>query len=291
MSGTSPWLATLPALAAELATEWELSPSGPAIHGRHSLVLPVLTADGVDAALKIGRPREEAGHEHLALQHWHGQGAVRLLRADPHRRALLLERAGPRDLTSVADVVACQTVAGLLARLHRPAPPQLARLSVSARGWAEQLTSLPRSAPVPRRLVEHAAALARDLARDPATDGTLIHTDARGANVLAAEREPWLVIAPKPMSGDPHYEPAPLLWTRWREVTDAGPRRVLRRRLDAVVDALGLDPDRARDWVVVREACHALRTVQDAERRGGGLSAADHEGLTRVVTITKAILD
>ena len=42
-------------------------------------------------------------------------GAVRLLRADPHRRALLLERLHHDDLTSVGDLEACEVVAGLYA--------------------------------------------------------------------------------------------------------------------------------------------------------------------------------
>ena len=36
--------------------------------------------------------------------------------------------------------------------------------------------------------------------------------------MLAADREPWLTIAPKPLNGDPHYELAPMLWNRWDEL-------------------------------------------------------------------------
>ena len=36
--------------------------------------------------------------------------------------------------------------------------------------------------------------------------------------MLAGDREPWLVIDPKPMSGDPHYEVAPMLWNRFEEL-------------------------------------------------------------------------
>lgn len=284
------WLAGLPRTVAALLEEWDLVPDGPVAHGRCSMVVPVRTADGAAAVLKVGWPHEEARHEPLALQHWHGDGAVLLLRADPHRWALLLERAHPRDLTTIDDVEACHVVGGLLARLHRPAPPQLSPLSTAVAGWTERLAALPRSAPVPRRLVEQAVALGRDLATDPATDGTLVHTDAHYENALAADREPWLVIDPKPLSGDPHYEVAPLLWNRWDEATRA-PRTVLQRRLDALVDALDLDRDRARDWVVVRELCQALWTVEEADRRGGELSAADRDQLTRVVTIVKAVQD
>ena len=46
--------------------------------------------------LKVAWADDETEHEHLALQRWGGHGAVRLLRADPHRRALLLERVEHR---------------------------------------------------------------------------------------------------------------------------------------------------------------------------------------------------
>ncbi len=68
-------------------------------------------------------------HEALALQHWHGDGTVRLLRADPRRRALLLERLERRDLTEVWDLEACEIVAALYPKLHLPAFPQLATVT------------------------------------------------------------------------------------------------------------------------------------------------------------------
>lgn len=287
-----PWLDGLPRMLAGLLEDWDLAPDGPTTHGFCAVVVPVRTPDR-SAALKVTWPHDEAEHEHLALQHWHGDGAVQLLRADPRRWALLLERAHRRDLSTVDDVEACGVVGGLLARLHRPAPPQLRQLSVAVAGWAERLAALPRSAPLPHRLVAQAVSLGRALADDPATDGTLVHTDAHYANVLAADREPWLVIDPKPLSGDPHYEPAPLLWNRWEEVAadPAGVRVAVRRRLDAVVDALGLDPDRARDWVAVREACNALWLLKDAIAAGRALTPAESADLTIAIAVTKAVQD
>ena len=101
-------------------------------------------------------------------------------------------------------------------------------------------------------MVEQALHLGRALVGDPASTGVMVHGDLHDYNVLAAARRPWLVIDPKPMSGDPHYEPAPLLWNRWEEIADGDARAAVRRRFHAVVDAAGLDEERARDWVVVR---------------------------------------
>src|SRR5205823_14634798 len=108
---------------------------------------------------------------------------------------------------------------------------------------------LPRSAPIPHRLVEQAIGLGRELVDDPAN--TVVHGNLDYRSVLAGDREPWLVIAPKPMNGDPHYELAPMLWGRLDELT-GNIRDGVRRRFYALVDAAGLDEERARAWVVVR---------------------------------------
>ena len=92
--------------------------------------------------------------------------------------------------------------------------------------------------------------------------------------MLAGDREPWLVIDPKPMSGDPHYEVAPMLWNRFEEFA----RRRARRRPPALPHPRrrgGLDEARARDWVVFRMVCNAI----------GGMDA------TECVAIAKAVQD
>jgi len=284
------WLDRLPSLAGELLEEWQLTPDGDPTHGHTALVVPVRTAGGRPAVLKVAWPHWEAEHEHLALQHWHGNGTVQLLRADPRRFALLLERLHPEDLGDVWDVEACEIVAGFYQRLHVPAPPQLVTLSSCVRRWSDELAALPRDAPLPRRLVEQAVALGRDLASDDGTDGRLVHTDLHYANVLAGDREPWLVIDPKPVAGDPHYEVAPLLWNRWDEVVASGSvRDAVRRRFHAVVDAALLDEDRARDWVVVRELHNVLWAIEDAQRENRALDASDREWVTTAVAVAKAV--
>ena len=131
---------------------------------------------------------------------------------------MLLERLHQRDLTELWDLEACEIVAGLYARIHVPALPQLRPQTAYVERWTDDLARLPSNAPIPHRLVEQAVSLGRDFVSDPASVGTMIHGDLHYENVLAADREPWLVIDPKPTSGDPHYEVAPLLWNRWEEL-------------------------------------------------------------------------
>ena len=285
------WLAALPRLAADLLGEWGLAPDGAPTHGECALVLPVRRPTGRPAVLKVSWPHWEAETEHIALAQWRGDGAVELLRADPNRLALLLERAEPRDLSSVPVDAACTVIAERYARLHVPAHPQLRPLSECIRGWSDRLEGLPRGAPVPRRFVEQAVALGRTLADDAATDGVLIHTDLHYANVLAASREPWLVIDPKPLSGDPHYEVAPLLWNRWAEAMASGDLRgAIRRRMDLVAEVAGLDRDRVRDWTIVRMMHHALFRIEYAAARTSR-SAPNEAVLAVCVAVVKAALD
>ena len=129
--------------------QWKLRIDGDAIGRGGSFVQPVRTTDGARAILKIGGPDEENEHEHLVLRRWGGDGAVRLLSADPPHRALLLERLNSATLHSARDIDACDIVGGLYRRLHVPAMPQLRSVATELEGLTRKLESLPRSAPVP----------------------------------------------------------------------------------------------------------------------------------------------
>ncbi|QWC86782.1 aminoglycoside phosphotransferase family protein [Nocardioidaceae bacterium] len=277
------WLEGLPALVEQVRTEWGLRRDGEPVATPGALALPVRDETDVAATLKLAFADDGGAYEHLALRHWAGRGAVTMLRADPHRRALLLERLGEEDLSAAWDIEACRPVGGLFALLHRPAPPQLRALSDVVRGWRDDLASLPRDAGLPRRLVEQALSIAAGLVEDPATDGTLVHTDLHYGTVRTRPDGEHVATDPRPLSGDPHCEPAPMLWHRWREVgDDAGALRwTMRERLDVLAEVGGLDVDRARAWTVLRLVVRA-RALADAGER---------EEVTALVRIIKAVAE
>lgn len=130
----------------------------------------------------------------------------------------------------------------LYPRLHVPAMPQLPSLRSILERWADEFAALPRSAAIPHRLVEQAVGLCRELASEPAD--VVLHGDLHYRNVLAADRAPWLAISPKPVNGDPHYEMAPMLWTRWADIAD----NVLRAAI--------ADPDNLTRYVALAKAVH-----------------------------------
>jgi streptomycin 6-kinase len=282
------WLERLPKLTRDLLDEWELRVAGTSSYGNCALVVPVLTRDRQSAVLKVQFPHWEAETEHLALRAWAGNGAVQLLRADPRRFAMLLERLQPRDLTTIDALDACEIVGSTYKRLHVAAGPQFRTLSGELGRWLERFRKLPASAPVPHRYVEQAISLSEDFVADPATDGRLIHTDLHYENMLAGDREPWLVIDPKPLSGDPHYEVAPLIWNRWDEVAAAHDLRfAVRQRFWTTIDAAGFDEDRARAWVILRQMLNVLWTLESTTTD----DSLPQDWLTRNIAIVKAIQD
>ena len=275
------WVDRLPRLATDLMAAWGLRRDGWPMHGYASLVVPALTEDDTSVVLKVTFDGDdESEHEALVLRHWDGRGAVRMVRADPSRRALLLERLHTTDLRDVWDIEACEIVAGLWPRLHVPALPQLRPVTAYVERWIAGLERLPTNGPVPRRLVQQATSLAADLVSDPESTRCVIHGDLHYYNVLASDREPWLAIDPKPMNGDPHYEVAPMLWNRSAEL-QGDLRGGIRRRFHALVDAAGLDEDRARDWVVVREVLNAHWASE----------LSDTEATTTALIVAKAVQD
>jgi len=81
----------------------------------------------------------------------------------------------------------------------------------------------------------------------------LLGTDVHPDNVLAAQREPWLVIDPKPYVGDPTYDPLQhLLNFPERLAADAA------GFTQRMADLCGLDGDRLRLWLFARCVLESL---------------------------------
>jgi len=97
------------------------------------------------------------------------------------------------------------------------------------------------------RLKDAALAYLRDLVPTQ-RDLVLVHQDLHGENVLAAEREPWLVIDPKPIAAEREYAVAPIV----RSPELGHSKRQVLYRLDRLCADLELDRDRALGWTVAQ---------------------------------------
>jgi streptomycin 6-kinase len=248
------WLAGLPALAESMLTRWDLTLDGESMHGACALVLPVRRANGEQAVLKISWPHEEAEHEAVALSMWDGDGAVRLLAHDADAWALLLERLDPHTTIEREPLPeALAVIASMIRRLDRPAPPGMRNMRNVAARWVHEFPE-ENDGSVLDELIAQAVAYCRELG--PNSGNHLVNEDLHFQNVLRGEREPWLVIDPKPIAGDREFGLIPLLWNRFDEAS-------LRGRLRVVVDMAGLDHALARKWTFVRAVDNWLYAGED----------------------------
>src|SRR5438067_9632757 len=218
-------------LAASVARDWGLKIGEPYPPGAAGYAVRAELPDGTPAVLKLQHRHREDEQEADALERWDGGGAVRLLARDDERYALLLERCEPGTPLSEGGDDALGVLIGLLPRLWKDATG-FHTLADEVAWWG---------------LEGEIGELARELA---STQGelVLVHQDLHGENVLAAEREPWLVIDPKPLAAEREFAVAPIV----RSFELGHSRRQAIYRLDRLCAELGLDRERARGWTIVQ---------------------------------------
>src|SRR5215510_1590056 len=246
------WLARLDENRCALARRWSLTIHSPFDHDDidGAWVAPVTCHGGTSAVLKLAMPHMEADHEIEGLRFWNGDPTVRLLEADDDLGAMLLERCEPGiSLRAVPEPDQDVVIARLLRRLWRqpPSPHPFRPLSAMIDDWCEETMSRSGEWTDPG-LVHEGLRHFRDLVRPSGRD-VLLATDLHAGNVLRAQREPWLVIDPKPFVGDPTYDATQHLLNCHGRVS-ADPLGAIARW----AGLLGLDPDRLRRWMFARLA-------------------------------------
>ena len=283
-TGGAAWIGRLPEIVADLADRWALTLEPPFQPGGEcSWTAPARDAAGRDLVLKVGWTHDEGVHEGEALRLWDGRGAVRLHaeHVDGETTTLLLERARPgtelgRSLPEEEqDVVVAGLLRGLWA--EPPAGHALPAAGRDVRGLGPRARGAPRPPARPRhrpgRVSRSGAAC-----RPPPTASVLLLTDLHAGNILAAEREPWLVIDPKPYVGDPAYDPLQHLLNCLDRLR-ADPVGLA----DRMADLCEVDRERFRLWLfarcvgrvaVVAGAGADRRRARALTRRSGALGQA-----------------
>jgi streptomycin 6-kinase len=249
------WLAAVPDRVAEYAGRWSLRVEPPfQPGGRCAWVAAGVDAAGREVALKVAWWHDEAAHEADGLRAWSGHGAVRLYEqaVDGSTMVLLLERCRPG--TSLGEALdepeQDDVVAGLLRRLWAASAGGFGfrPLTVMCDAWAAEFVR--RLTDVPGLLDPGLARAGIELFRTlPATaqQQALLSTDLHAGNILAAGREPWLVIDPKPYLGDPTYDVLQHL-LNCEERLIADPIGLAYR----MADLLDLDRERLLRWLFAR---------------------------------------
>lgn len=247
----SSWLAALPDTVRRLQERWRILLGSPFDHPYVSCswVAPASLADGTPAVLKIGMPHMESDQEIEGLRFWDGDATVRLLESDDIAHAMLLERCEPGvALLSLPETEQDVILAAMLRRLWRKPPPGKFRpLSALIAYWSEQTRqhrlSWPDASLVSEGLRTFAALAAET------SDHVLLATDLHAGNVLQAQREPWLMIDPKPFVGAAAYDLTQHL-LNCEERLQADAPGLIRR----VATLAGVDAERVRMWLFARTA-------------------------------------
>jgi streptomycin 6-kinase len=256
LCGTTPertaWLDRLPNTVERLMQEWSLRFDRP-LNGEQascSFVAPVQRQDGTPAVLKIGMPHMEAEDEINGLGFWNGDPTVQLLAADDQLGVMLLERCEPgTTLRTLPECDQDTVIASLLRRSWRkpPKPLTFRPISVMIEYWSRStLTEFQHWSDA--GLVREGLALFKQLPSSATTEA-LLATDLHAGNVLRAEREPWLVIDPKPFIGDPAYDATQHLLNCFERL-QSDPERTIQ----VFSDLLGVDAERVRLWTFARLA-------------------------------------
>ncbi len=242
-------------IALEVAEEWGLVLGPPFALSRYSYVAPAgrgtvlkdaVLKDAVlkDAVLKVAwSGDDESLHEAQSLELWNGDGAVRLLRSDPVRRALLEERALPGgDISELSEQRALEIAVEVGRQLWVPAGEPFRWIGDHVPRWIDRGQ---RGGDEGSELIP----LARELYADLEVGReTLIHGDFHHHNILR-HGERFVAIDSKAMLGDPEYDiPSFLRNPLSYRLTN---RELTERRIAAFVEA-GLDDFKIRAWTVIR---------------------------------------
>jgi streptomycin 6-kinase len=242
------WLERVPDLVARCVEEWGLQLGEPYALGAAGYAVRTELPDGRPAVLKLIYPDRESEHEADALALWDGHGAVQLFARDDDLSAMVIERCEPGTTLAAAGAdVALKALIALLPRLWVETGEPFHTLEDEAAWWIgylpEQWERSDRT--VARELVDAAVDALSSLSHSQGQQ-VLLHQDLHGDNVLAAEREPWLVIDPKPLIGEREFAVAPIV----RSFELGHTKHDALYRLDRLTSELGLDRERARGWTI-----------------------------------------
>jgi streptomycin 6-kinase len=262
-----------PRVIRELAERWSLTMGAPFDHEdvTSSWVAPAIRSNGEHVVLKLGMPHMEAEQEIDGLRFWAGDPTVRLLEADDALNAMVLEQCRPgTSLRSQSIPQQDRIIGGLLRRVWRaPAVPHRFRhLSVMTSHWSNETRRDAARWPDAALVQEGIAAFAE--LSQPRADDVLLATDLHAGNVLQAEREPWLVIDPKPFIGDPAYDATQHLFNTFHRL-QSDPQATIAD----FARTLDIDAERVCLWMFARAAAEP-REVWSDDRIGLARKLSPH---------------
>jgi streptomycin 6-kinase len=260
LAGAEDWLRSLPELVAALERDWSITVAAAFPDSTEAYVAAATTAAGQPAVLKLIVPRDgdAARHEITVLRLADGQGCVRLLRDDPDRAALLLERLGP-SLHEFALPMRQrhEILCDLAVRVWRPAADSGLPTGADKGRWlagfvAATWERLHR--PCSEYAVEHAlTCAARRVAAYDLRRARLVHGDVHQWNALRSP-DGFALVDPDGLLAEPEYDLGIVMREDPVELVRGEPER----RATWLAARTGLDAAAIWEWGVVERVSTGL---------------------------------
>jgi len=261
--GAEAWLDALPALVADIERDWSLT-VGRAYQDATEALVAEAALDGAAAVLKLIVPRDTlaAAHEITSLRLAGGYGCVKLLRADPERGALLLERLGP-SLHDLGLPIAerHEILSDTAQRVWRPASESGLPTGADKGAWLVEFiirTWEQLDRPCSARAVADALASAeRRIAAHDAERAVLVHGDVHQWNALQAP-DGFKLVDPDGLLAEAEYDLGIIMREDPVELLHGDPYE----RARWLAHRTGLDANAIWEWGVIERVSTGLLCTQ-----------------------------
>jgi streptomycin 6-kinase len=260
------WLGSLSQVIKEIENDWSLEVEKPYRNLSYHYVAPCRMKNGGKAVLKIGFPETDSVvfKEAEMLEIYAGVSAVKLLRVDEKRFALLLEKATPgENIVSICqkdNKKAVEIAIEMMRKIWRKAPAghSFPRVEKWMRGLERGA-----KANIEIDFFLKAHQYFTELSNS-SNQKLLLHGDLHHENILSALREPFLAIDPKGLVGDAGYEIGVFLNNQARWLSDdANRREKLERNVRQFAEAFQIKPLELKKWAFAQAILSAWWTFEE----------------------------
>jgi streptomycin 6-kinase len=282
-AGAGQWIRDLPGLVADIERDWSITVGRRYDGATEAFVAEATLGDGTPAVLKLHIPRagDQAGREITVLRLVGGKGCARLLRADPARGVLLLERLGP-SLHELSLPIARrhEILCSAAERVWRPAAGCGLPTGADKGRWLADFivrTWEELARPCSERAVTYAlACAARRVDAHDDERAVLVHGDVHQWNALRAGDGGFRLVDPDGLLAEAEYDLGILMREDPVELLHGDPHQ----RARWLAARCGLDATAIWQWgVVERVSTGLLCTKVELQPVGRQmLAAADRVG-------------
>ena len=286
--GATQWVDDLPDLIESLERDWGIEIGSPYDEGTEAFVAAAVMDDGTPAVLKLLVPRSGGleDQEAVVLRLANGDGCPLLLREDPARHALLLERLGPSmSKLGLPYHERLPALCDAAQRIWRPVTDCVLPSGAVKAAWLiDFITTTWESLdhPCSEAVVEHAIDCAqRRLDAHDDERSVLVHGDVHQWNALQSDGG-FKLVDPDGLLAEAEYDLGVVLREDPEELLAAsdpfGTARWMARRC-------GLDATAIWEWGVVERVSTGLMCAQIDLQPVGGLMLVAAE---RVIDVLSA---